>query len=244
MSSESAQDPLNKDLRFEILTKEHIKGTSVMISEAFQRESLTRYVQLDPETFRCWTDPLCQRAVSLGVSYVAITKDTNEVVGACISIDGAKNDVQDGEDPSHKFEFFDLMIHRLRRRYFISRGFKPLFSDVDPLFKDEPTDHLVDIPIGKYLNLIVMAVDERFQGRRLNGRLCELSLKKATEAGFIEVFTEATNNRSQKSSKLLGFTCEQIVHFQRYRDPEGKRPYSNFDANQPFGMFFTKKLSQ
>ncbi len=35
-------------------------------------------------------------------------------------------------------------------------------------------DHLVDMPFGKYLSLIVMSVDSAYQGRGLNKILCEV----------------------------------------------------------------------
>jgi ribosomal protein S18 acetylase RimI-like enzyme len=143
-------------------------------------------------------DLLCRAAAADGLTIVARTSDTNQIVGALLTDDFG---TPPALDPSA-----------------ISGTLLPILAMLDGLDNDYRKER--PIVAGRYLHLFMLGVDARFAGRGIAHQLVAECLSNGRRKGYTHAVTEATGVVSQHVFRKLGFTDRLRVAYQDYRYEE------------------------
>jgi ribosomal protein S18 acetylase RimI-like enzyme len=155
-----------------------------VLGEAFSRhDPPAAAVGLTAPEFEALVRLYCPKAEAEGLTIVARSADTGELVGALLTEDGASAPPGGMDRLSGKFDpIFDI-LGQLDDEY---RGGRPAGK-------------------GERLHLFLLGVDDRVAGRGVARGLVAACLERGAEKGYRVAVTEATNRVSQHVFRKLGF---------------------------------------
>lgn len=125
----------------------------------------------------------CPKAADDGLTIVARTDDTGEMVGALLTEDATSPPPPGVETLSLKFD--------------------PIFDILGELDAEYRSTHAPNP--GDAIHLFLLGVDVRFTGRGIAQQLVTTCLENGTRYGYRRAITEATNKTSQHVFRKLGF---------------------------------------
>lgn len=155
-----------------------------LLGEVFaERDPPAVAVGLTPAQFAAFVRLFCPRAAAAGLTIVARSKGTGEMLGAFLCEDSAAAMPEGIERLSARFEpIFDI-LGQLDAEYREGREIRP----------------------GEELHLFLVGVAGRFAGRGVAKRLLAECLANGARRGFRLAVTEATNKTSQHLFRTHGF---------------------------------------
>jgi ribosomal protein S18 acetylase RimI-like enzyme len=165
-----------------------------LLSEAFtERDPPAVAVGLTPGEFEALVDLYRDRAASEGLTIVARSSETGEMIGALLAEDSAAPFPEGVERLSHKFD--------------------PIFDILGQLDTDYRAGRVVEP--GEALHVFLLGVKRGFAGQKVAQGLVRMCLENGASRGYRLAVTEATNNISQHIFRKAGF----VPRAQRsYRD--------------------------
>lgn len=140
-------------------------------------------VGLTPADFEAFVRVLAPRGIADGLTIVARSADTGELMGALVTEDLA------AEPPAAMAG--------------LSPRFEPIFDLLGELDREYRAGHAASP--GEALHLYLLGVDRRFGGRGVAHRLVEACLANGAARGYRRAVTEATNPTSQHVFRKQGF---------------------------------------
>eukprot|EP00002_Diphylleia_rotans_P038321 TRINITY_DN8698_c0_g1_i2.p1 TRINITY_DN8698_c0_g1~~TRINITY_DN8698_c0_g1_i2.p1 ORF type:complete len:212 (+),score=34.47 TRINITY_DN8698_c0_g1_i2:78-713(+) len=179
---------ISEDLRMEVLTPERAVDASILLATMFaDYECITRCIGLTATYYRYWSDSICLRAARLGVSTIVLNQ-LDQVVAACVCIDGAEDDSEADDDPEEQFHAYDAIMHRLQTRLRIKRGYAPLHNSTDWILGENEWSNWPEMPPGKMMHILMLGCSPEYQGRGLVQIICKKSMELSIAAGYEEFF--------------------------------------------------------
>ena len=155
-----------------------------VIAAAFSRfEPLAVAVGLSLEEMEDFLRPLMPAAIDQGLTIVARREGSTELAGALLNDDLASPLPIDPSRINAKYLPIIALLGRLDEQYQAGRTIAP----------------------GEYLNLFMLAADERFKGRGIGQGLVKATLDLGSKKGYRTAVTEATASASQHIFRALGF---------------------------------------
>ena len=193
---------------------------SRLLGEVFARlDPPAVAVGLTPSDFEAFVRMFCPRAAVEGLTIVARSGETGEMVGALLTEDSAAA-LPEGMDR-------------------LSRKLDPSFDILGQLDAEYRADRT--IRPGESLHLFLLGVDPRFAGQGVAQGLVRTCLAHGARRGYRVAVTEATNRTSQHVFRKQGFIERVRRSYQDHRF-EG-RPCFGSIADQGGPMLMTKELS-
>ena len=193
---------------------------SRLLGEVFARlDPPAVAVGLTPSDFEAFVRMFCPRAAVEGLTIVARSGETGEMVGALLTEDSAAA-LPEGMDR-------------------LSRKLDPIFDILGQLDAEYRADRT--IRPGESLHLFLLGVDPRFAGQGVAQGLVRACLAHGARRGYRVAVTEATNRTSQHVFRKQGFIERVRRSYQDHRF-EG-RPCFGSIADQGGPMLMTKELS-
>lgn len=188
-------------IRFSVCTASEVDELARLLGEAFaHRDPPAVAVGLTPSEFEAFVQLLAPRAVADGLTIVARSAATGELIGALLT-----EDLAAGPPPG---------MDRL------SRKFDPIFDLLGELDAEYRAGQIIHT--GEVLHLYLLGVDQRFAGRGLGHQLVSACLANGAVRQYHRAITEATNPTSQHIFRKQGFV-ERVRR--SYRDHRfGGRP--------------------
>lgn len=161
-------------------------------------------VGLEPAEFEAFVALLCSRAEDEGLTIVARSGESGELVGAVLAEDAAHGP-PDG-------------ITRL------STKFAPIFDLLGQL----DAEYRKGVPVrpGECLHLFLLGVSPRHAGRGVARELVTRALAQGAARGYRRAVTEATNRTSQHVFRTLGFVERVQRHYGDHLF-DGRRPFAS-----------------
>jgi ribosomal protein S18 acetylase RimI-like enzyme len=152
-------------------------------------------VGLTPGEFESFVALFCPKAAAEGLTFVARSAETGEMVGALLAEDSATVLPEGMTQVSEKFEpVFDIL------------------SQLDAEYRAGRT-----APPGEQLHLFLLGVALRYAGRGIAQGLIAKSLERGASRGYRLAVTEATNPTSQHVFRKLGFVERVRRSYQEHR---------------------------
>src|SRR5262249_48493410 len=162
----------------------------------------------------------CPKAATDGLTIVARSVDTGEMMGVLLTEDSASA-MPDG-------------IDRLSAR------FHPVFDILSQL--DAGYRHGQPVNPGESLHLFLLGVNERFGGQGVAQQLVSRCVANGAEKGYRVAITEATNKTSQHIFRKLGFAERVKGSYSDHRF-EGRAVFASI-AEHGGPMLMTKSLGR
>lgn len=192
---------------------------SRLLGEVFARlDPPAVAVGLTPPDFEAFVRMLCPGAAVDGLTIVARSGETGEMVGALLTEDSAAA-LPAGMDR-------------------LSPKFDPIFDILGQLDAEYRADRTI-LP-GESLHLFLLGVDPRFAGQGVAQGLVRTCLAHGTSRHYRVAVTEATNRTSQHVFRKHGFTERVRRSYEDHRF-EG-RAYFGSIADQGGPMLMTRDL--
>lgn len=189
------------------LESEHVKSTIDLFIKAFcDYEPITKAINISHEDYEPYARDIVQKAVRDGLSKVAL--DENQKVIAF-------NLSEDLANPYHP----DL------KKYPKMAPIVALITELtQPFLKNKVFNK------GKVLHPMVCAIDPSYQGHGMSTAINLTTLESAAQKGFQFVYTEFTNELSEKSA--FHFKSYKAIKEIKYKDFlfEGKKPFGALDG--------------
>lgn len=157
---------------------------SQLLGEVFSRSDPPAVAtDLTPSEFEALVRLFCRKAEAEGLTIVARSAGTGEMIGALLTEDSASA-LPDGMDR-------------------LSAKFDPIFDilgQLDTEYRGGETVHP-----GERLHLFLLGVARRFAGQGVAQQLVAACLENGARKGYRVAITEATNKASQHVFRKLGF---------------------------------------
>ncbi len=171
-------------IRYDLYTPADEDGLVRLLAEVFPGwDPPAVAVGLTGSEFEAFVRLLCPRAATDGLTVIARSADTGEIVGALLTEDAAHGP-PDG-------------LERL------SRTFDPILDILGQLDAEHRAGHRVEP--GESMHLFLLGVDPRLGGQGIAQGLVRTCLANGARLGYRRATTEATNRRSQHVFRKLGF---------------------------------------
>jgi GNAT superfamily N-acetyltransferase len=167
-----------------------------LLAEAFSRRDPPAVaVGLTVPEFEAFVRLFCPGAAAAGLTIVARSVATGEMMGALLTEDAASALPEGMDRLSPKFDPITDILGRLDEEY---RGGRIA-------------------PPGECLYLFLLGVDERFVGQGVARALVTAGLENGARRGYRMAVTEATNRTSQHIFRTLGFVERVRLSYRDHR---------------------------
>lgn len=167
-----------------------------LLAETFSRyEPPALALGLTAEEFEPQVRRFGPAVAAEGLTIVARSAATGEMVGASLATDFTAPPPAGGEPPSEKF--------------------LPVFTLIDQLDAQYQRDKTIEP--GKYLHLLLLGVARPFMGQQVAQHLVAACEDNARRKGYRVVVTEATGSVSQHIFRKQGYTARFEISYQEYR---------------------------
>jgi ribosomal protein S18 acetylase RimI-like enzyme len=151
--------------------------------------------RLTASEFEAFVRLLCPKAEADGLTIVARSRETGEMIGVLLTEDSASEPPQ-GMDR-------------------LSAKFNPIFDMLDQLgvaYRDGRT-----VRAGESLHLFLLGVAQQFTGQGVAHQLVTNCVANGLRKGYRVAVTEATNRTSQHIFRKLGFVERARLLYRNYR---------------------------
>lgn len=167
-----------------------------LLAEAFSRDDpLAVALGLSAKEFERSVRPFCPRAAAEGLTIVARSAVTGEMVGALLAEDFTAPPPAGSEQASEKFQPIFTMLAQLDAQYQRDKTVEP----------------------GAYLHLLLLGIARPFTGRQVAQRLVAVCEDNGKRRGYRVAVTEATGSVSQHIVRKQGFADRLQMSYQEYR---------------------------
>ena len=179
-------------VQYELFDINELHEMAVMTAEAFSRyEPVTSALGISVEDFTDFVKLLGPKVEYEELTVIARSQDTKQIIGAMIADDFAI------EQPEE--------IRRLGDK------FEPVWAILDEL--DTRYKQGMVFPKGKYLHLLLGAVNHQHNGKNIAKNLIKICLENGVRKGYKRGFGEATGVVSQHILRKFGFVdCFEIPY--------------------------------
>eukprot|EP01138_Halocafeteria_seosinensis_P016010 gb/GECG01016338.1/.p1 GENE.gb/GECG01016338.1/~~gb/GECG01016338.1/.p1 ORF type:complete len:230 (+),score=27.11 gb/GECG01016338.1/:1-690(+) len=194
-------------IRMELLTSDHVKQATDVLTVAFARsDPLTTHLGYPENDWAEFGETYCRKAAAERLSHVAVDDEKGEVVAVVVAEDAK------AEQPD---------LSQLRN---------PLWKTVvEILERIEQVWCLDKVGKGEVLHHFLLGTHPDYCKGGIMGRLQRLNLMYARELGYQKVVTEATGKYSQRSYEKLGFVTDtEIPYDGSYTTKSGETPFKDY----------------
>nr|XP_006825460.1 PREDICTED: uncharacterized protein LOC102809631 [Saccoglossus kowalevskii] len=220
----------NHDIRYEVMTSEHVEEASHVLSEAFLRgDPLSIVVNHPYEVELSSNINLCKYCVQEGVSMVAIDNRTEKVVGAINGLLCHGNDIE-LEKPDHPMITADIAPYIIPAMKPYIWALEKSFYEYPDFNKDRDCMILVSCKIG---------VREDYGGIGIGTRLAELRADLCREKDIKFILVTSTGPISQKLYSKLGYEYISEIPYKEF-EIDGKQPFASITACSSSKLFVGK----
>lgn len=169
------------------------------------------------EEFEPLVRGLCPGAAAEGLTIVARSAATDEMVGAVLAADFTAPPPEHGEPPSEKFLPVFTLIDQLDAQYQWDRRIEP----------------------GTHLHVLLVGVARPFMGRQVAQNLITACEDNARRKGYRVAVTEASGSVSQHIFRKLGYVERFRTSYQEYRY-QGAPVFASIEGHR--GMILMDKV--
>jgi ribosomal protein S18 acetylase RimI-like enzyme len=181
---------------YTVLAESDAEEMVQLLSEAFtKRDPPAVAVGVTSEEFQDFVRLLCPTAVAEGLTIVARSLDTGEMMGALLAGDSASPPAPGMESLSARFDPILDILSKLETAY---RGSQAVSA-------------------GESMHLFLLGVAERFSGQGVAHQLVARCTANGARGGYRVAVTEATNQTSQHIFRKEGFVERARESYRDYR---------------------------
>lgn len=168
------QIELDTYFSYEILQHKHISRVISMFTKTFcDREPMTRYIEMEYESFLPFATAVTVKAAEEGLSIVALEGDR---VVACTLVEDFSNPLPLNFPVAEKFGPIFSVLEELSKEYFAKRKVYP----------------------NEIAHLFITAVDEDYHYRGLSKQVNFRAMAVAASRGFKQMVSELTNEFNER----------------------------------------------
>jgi len=208
-------------IHYNIFCARDAEEVAGLLGEVFaQRDPPAVALGLTTTEFQAFVRLLCPKAAVDGLTMVARSAETGELVGALLTEDSSTDLPLGVEQLSPKFDpIFDIL------------------GQLDAEFRSgrPPTP-------GESLHLFLLGVSLRYAGQGISQQLVARCLTHGVKRGYRVAVTEATNTTSQHIFRKQGFVQRVLRSYQEHRF--NGRSYFASIAEQGGPMLMEKRLAE
>jgi ribosomal protein S18 acetylase RimI-like enzyme len=192
-------------INFNVFTESDAEDMTRLLADVFtHRDPPATAVGLEVPEFEAFVDLLCPKAAAEGLTIVARSVDSGEMVGALLTEDSASESAEGMEHLSAKFDpIFDI-LGQLDTEY---RGGRPVRE-------------------GESMHLFLLGVAAEFTGQGIAQELIARCLSRGAYKNYQRAVTEATNRTSQHVFRKQGF-IERVRRSYLDHRFNGKAPFTS-----------------
>jgi EAL domain-containing protein (putative c-di-GMP-specific phosphodiesterase class I) len=194
--------------RYDVLKKEHYDQAVNLISDSFcETHPMTKYLGITPIEFTPFARMIVTKAISDGLSMVALD---NDKVSACTIVEDIANPLNIPIDTDSRFKIIVSLFDNLGSDFFNERA----------MYK------------GHIAHLFMTAVDKRFHGHGLSRKINFESIRLAREKNFDFMCCEFTHDSNEKGTVNQLRNNKLLIRSQQYKDFtfNGIKPFENLEG--------------
>lgn len=198
----------NELVDYKLLSFADAEQTAACFSKIFiSEEPMTKSLGLSQQQFHGLAEDYCQLAAEDGLSFIAMEKATNKVIGFIICVDLHF-------DPARAKAIDPVIMQQAIPSQLLLQELKSDFIEK------------MNFAAGDCLHMVYVGVDNQFKRIGLAIGLIQAVLNNAVAKGYTYAIGDCTNPKSRQALEKLGFREEnRIVYADLHYD--GPNPFEN-----------------